>query len=175
MSATPPHPPGPVTHLLTIQAPSVVSPVRGLPPPITITTIPPPIRRPFLDQLNGLLGMTSLPRPPAPPVISQPQYPVYTGHIGQGQHGQGHTPTAPNGDLNITVTTSAPSSFSVSVDVYVPILSEILGGRRTTTPIPAADDTHRPAVPQQTQTPAHVGLQSQDIQSLIEMGYTYGG
>ncbi|XP_042243467.1 uncharacterized protein LOC121880377 isoform X2 [Homarus americanus] len=73
------------------------------------------------------------------------------------------------------VTTSAPSSFSVSVDVYVPILSEILGGRRTTTPIPAADDTHRPAVPQQTQTPAHVGLQSQDIQSLIEMGYTYGG
>lgn len=54
------------------------------------TTTSRPVLRPFLIHLDTLLSTPNTQSPPLPPLhaIKQPQNPNYTGHIGQGQHGQ---------------------------------------------------------------------------------------
>ncbi|ROT63395.1 hypothetical protein C7M84_018739 [Penaeus vannamei] len=138
------------------------------------TTTSRPIARPFLHHLDILLARPAGPRPPAPPPrapgVSLPQNLPYGGHIGQGQHGQLEA-VRPS-------TTAAPSPFSVSVDVYVPILSELLSGG-STTPSPAAAVTQPVLVFRPQPRPGPLGAggvsrrpQGQTIQELIQQATT---
>lgn len=80
-----------------------------------------------------------------------------------------------------SVTSAPSSSFSISADLYIPILSELL--RRTTTMSPRTNVPQTPARPQSlsehhdrpiTQVQSDTASEIRNIQKLLEQGYTDG-
>ncbi|XP_069980450.1 mucin-5AC isoform X3 [Penaeus vannamei] len=153
---------------------------------------------PAAPQQSVVSAPAPPPRDPAPPAPSSTRAPPFSISFGTGsttteapavsQEEYNHVISALHtlmSYLNRTTTqsratTAAPSPFSVSVDVYVPILSELLSGG-STTPSPAAAVTQPVLVFRPQPRPGPLGAggvsrrpQGQTIQELIQQGYTSG-